>query len=153
RDLHPAASVGHRCLARGLSDLAAMGATPIAAFLSLALPAQMPRTSSGQRWIQSFLSGLRSLASQHKTPPAGGATSQPPADLILPDIPPICSPPAGWPLPRSGARPGDILYVPGALGGADAELSALLASNRHSRITSAAPHHPHLYPQPRLAIG
>ena len=41
RDLHPPESVGHRCLARGLSDLAAMGATPMAAFLSLALPADL----------------------------------------------------------------------------------------------------------------
>ena len=41
RALHPPESVGHRCLARGLSDLAAMGATPLAAFLSLALPAKM----------------------------------------------------------------------------------------------------------------
>ena len=41
RDRHPPESVGHRCLARGLSDLAAMGATPLAAFLSLALPGTM----------------------------------------------------------------------------------------------------------------
>src|ERR1700761_4673246 len=41
QDWHPPESVGHRCLARGLSDLAAMGATPLAAFLSLALPAKL----------------------------------------------------------------------------------------------------------------
>ena len=153
RDLHPAASIGHRCLARGLSDLAAMGATPLAAFLSLALPAEMLRTARGQRWIEGFLSGLRTLARQHNTPLAGGDTSQSPADLILADIILIGSAPTGCSLRRSGAHPGDILYVTGALGGAHAELSTLLESNRPSRIKTASPNHPHLNPQPRLAVG
>ena len=43
RDWHPPESVGHRCLARGLSDIAAMGGKPIAAFLSLALPRNLPQ--------------------------------------------------------------------------------------------------------------
>lgn len=153
RDLHPAASVGHRCLARGLSDLAAMGATPIAAFLSLALPADMPRTRRGQQWIEGFLAGLRALSVQHNTPLAGGDTSESPADLILADIVLVGSAPAGRSLRRSGAHAGDSLFVTGSLGGAHAELSALLAANRPSRITSAAPDHPHRYPQPRLDIG
>src|SRR5580693_1177988 len=58
RDLHPPESVGHRCLARGLSDLAAMGATPLAAFLSLALPAQMLEENAGRAWITRFFNGL-----------------------------------------------------------------------------------------------
>jgi thiamine-monophosphate kinase len=152
RDLHPASSVGHRCLARGLSDLAAMGATPLAAFLSLALPAEMLRTARGLHWIEGFLSGLRALARQHDTPLAGGDTSQSPADLILADIVLIGSAPTGRSLRRSGASAGDILYVTGALGGAHAELSALLASNHQSRATASSSR-PHLYPQPRLAIG
>jgi thiamine-monophosphate kinase len=152
RNLHPAASVGHRCLARGLSDLAAMGAVPLAAFLSLALPAPMLRTQRGRRWIEGFFSGLRALALEHKTILAGGDTSESPADLILADIILIGSAPTGRSLRRSGAHPGDILYVTGALGGAHTELSALLASNRPSRAT-VSPDHPHLYPQPRLAVG
>lgn len=152
RNLHSAASVGHRCLARGLSDLAAMGATPIAAFLSLALPVQILRTQRGRQWIEGFFSGLRSLALEHNTTLAGGDTSESPADLILADIVLIGSAPTGRSLRRSGAHPGDILYVTGALGGAHAELSALLSSNRRSRAT-ASPNHPHLYPQPRLAVG
>ena len=152
RDLHPAASVGHRCLARGLSDLAAMGATPLAAFLSLALPAQMLRTQRGRQWVDNFFSGLRVLALEHNTALAGGDTSESPADLILADIVLIGSAPAGRSLRRSGAHTGDILYVTGSLGGAHAELSALLASNRRSHAT-ASPNHPHLYPQPRLAAG
>jgi thiamine-monophosphate kinase len=152
RDLHPAASVGHRCLARGLSDLAAMGATPLAAFLSLALPASMLRTRRGQRWIEGFFSGLGALARQHNTTLAGGDTSESPADLILADIVLIGSAPIGHSLRRSGAHAGDALYVTGSLGGAHAELSALLVSNRPSRATASLSH-PHLYPQPRLAVG
>jgi len=152
RDLHPAASVGHRCLARGLSDLAAMGATPLAAFLSLALPAHMLQTQAGRRWVDDFFSGLRSLALQHDTILAGGDTSESPADFILADIVLIGSAPIGRSLRRSGARSGDLLYITGSLGGAHAELAALLASNRPSRSTTSSLH-PHLYPQPRLAVG
>ncbi|MDQ1452167.1 MAG: thiamine-monophosphate kinase, partial [Acidobacteriaceae bacterium] len=62
RDLHPPESVGHRCLARGLSDLAAMGATPLAAFLSLAMPGTMLAESAGRNWIARFFTGLRALS-------------------------------------------------------------------------------------------
>ena len=153
RDLHPPASIGYRCLARGLSDLAAMGATPLTAFLSLALPASMPRTLSGRRWIDGFFSGLRTLAVEHNITLAGGDTSESPADLILADIVLIGSAPRNRSLRRSGAHPGDILYVTGALGGAHAELTALLESNRPSHLKTACPNHPHLYPQPRIAVG
>src|SRR5271155_3039694 len=61
RDLHPPESVGHRCLARGLSDLAAMGATPLAAFLSLALPGAMLAEAAGRAWMARFFSGLHAL--------------------------------------------------------------------------------------------
>ncbi|QNI36160.1 thiamine-phosphate kinase [Edaphobacter albus] len=153
RNLHPPFSVGHRCLARGLSDLAAMGATPLAAFLSLALPALLLRTRKGQHWIKEFFSGLHALAQEHHTPLAGGDTSESPADLILADIILVGSAPRGRALRRSGAHTGDVLYVTGALGGAHAELTALLKKNRRSRINTATQDHPHLFPQPRLAVG
>src|SRR6185312_17326128 len=50
RDLHSPESVGHRCLARGLSDLAAMGATPMAAFLSLAVPSDLRARTRWRPW-------------------------------------------------------------------------------------------------------
>ncbi len=59
REWHPPDSVGHRCLARGLSDIAAMGGTPHAAFLSLALPAELP-----QEWVDRFVAGLLKLAAR-----------------------------------------------------------------------------------------
>lgn len=153
RDRHPPESVGHRCLARGLSDLAAMGATPIAAFLSLALPADMLAIKSGQLWISSFFNGIRALADLHNVPLAGGDTSQSPANLILADIILIGTAPKNKALRRSGASPGDLLYVTGQLGGAAAELENLLKRRRRISKFTTIDNHPHLYPEPRVDTG
>ncbi len=152
-DWHPAQSIGHRALARGLSDLAAMGARPIAAFLSLGLPRELI-SSTGRRpaWVDSFLDGLLQLASAHKTPLAGGDLSESPipiADIVL-----IGAVPNGKAVLRSTARPGHLIYVTGSLGGAAAAL-AKLAELQPGRIpkkleTELAAH---LYPQPRIAQG
>jgi thiamine-monophosphate kinase len=177
RDWHPPESVGHRTLARGLSDLAAMGARPLAAFLSLALPAEMLATRSGRVWVERFFTGMRALADRHAVPLAGGDTSESPCGLVLADIVLIGSAPAGRALRRSGGRAGDALYVTGELGGAAAELAAMelraTKSNSKSkppRMPGApsiprswrngwelTPHplaaHPQLFPQPRIAVG
>ncbi|HEY6448900.1 MAG TPA: thiamine-phosphate kinase [Acidobacteriaceae bacterium] len=148
RDLHPAQSVGHRCLARGLSDLAAMGAEPMGIFLSLAVPARTPA-----RWVDGFLDGLLTLAAQHGVALAGGDTAQSP-DRIVADIVAVGQLPAGTARLRSGARAGDIVYVTGALGGSAAELLALMRSpGRFRGLAGAAAGHPHLYPEPRVAVG
>jgi thiamine-monophosphate kinase len=150
RDWHSPASAGHRTLARGLSDLAAMGAKPLAAFLSLALPKSAARNTL---WLDGFLDGLLALANAHNLPLAGGDTSESPSNHILADIVLIGSAPANRALRRSTARPGDLLYCTGSLGGAAAELVALTASPRKFRNAIAADTHPHLFPQPRLAAG
>jgi thiamine-monophosphate kinase len=155
RNLHPPESVGHRCLARGLSDLAAMGATPIAAFLSLALPAKMLAESAGRIWITRFFEGLRALGELHRVPLAGGDTSESPGGnnaLILADIVLIGHAPKGRALRRSGASAGDALYVTGQLGGAAAELSSMFRRNRLARAKTTDDH-PHLFPEPRLDVG
>jgi thiamine-monophosphate kinase len=156
RDLHPPESVGHRCLARGLSDLAAMGATPLAAFLSLALPAPLLVTASGRLWIDRFFAGLRALGELHGVPLAGGDTSESPGGargLILADIVLIGSAPKGKALRRSAAVAGDALYVTGQLGGAAAELSALQARRRRVVTVGGTDGHPQLFPEPRLDVG
>jgi thiamine-monophosphate kinase len=145
RDWHPPQSVGHRCLARGLSDLAAMGARPEAAFLSLAVPAQL--TGS---WIDGFLDGLMALAELHQVPLAGGDMAKSP--LVVADIVLLGSVPKGKALLRSGARAGDVIYVTGALGGSAAELRALERRPGNFRGKYKVGH-PHLYPEPRLAAG
>src|SRR5262245_7649363 len=57
REWHPPESVGHRCLARGLSDIAAMGGKPLAAFLSLAVPQGLP-----QKWEDDIIRGMLQLS-------------------------------------------------------------------------------------------
>src|SRR2546429_2727710 len=73
REWHPQESVGHRCLARGLSDIAAMGGEPVAAFLSLALPRKLP-----QKWVDRFMRGFLRLADEYGGSLAGGATAETP---------------------------------------------------------------------------
>src|ERR1022692_1169606 len=143
RQWHPPDSVGHRCLTRGLSDIAAMGGIRRAAFLSLALPPGLP-----QNWVDKFIAGLLKLAAQFSVPLAGGDTAQSPAG-ILADIVVLGSVPAGQAVLRSGALPGDFLYVTGTLGSAVAALNQLRAGKK------LRPRSPpkHFYPQPRVAVG
>ncbi len=155
RAWHPPESVGHRCLARGLSDLAAMGAEPVAVFLSLAIPARLPAA-----WVERFLRGFLALARRYGVPLAGGDTAESPAvseshdGLILADIVAVGQAPRGKALLRSSARPGDRIYVTGELGGAAAELVAMEKGPARFRgLTECEVGHPHLYPEPRLAVG
>ena len=143
REWHPPDSVGHRCLARGLSDVAAMGGIPQAAFLSLALPADLP-----QEWVDGFISGLLKLASRYSVPLAGGDTAQSP-DGVLADIMVLGSAPTGKAILRSGARPGDAVYVTGNLGTSAAALMRL----RDGEELRPMSHVRHFYPEPRIAVG
>ncbi len=171
---HPPESIGHRALARGLSDLAAMGALPVAAFLSLGLPralaSDIPEFRSKTRkrnqkesWIVRFLDGFFALANEFKTPLAGGDLAESPVALV--DIVLTGVVARGKPLLRSGARPGDQLYVTGTLGGAAAALARLARwaeagnSAKKASIPPPVPAQlerflaPHLFPQPRIAQG
>ena len=143
REWHPPDSVGHRCLARGISDLAAMGGIPRAAFLSLALPPELP-----QSWVDKFVAGLLKLASRFSVSLAGGDTAQSPAG-ILADIIVVGSVPAGKAVLRSGARPGDFIYVTGTLGSAVAALN----QPRGGKKLRPKSHPKHFYPEPRIAVG
>jgi thiamine-monophosphate kinase len=149
RDWHAADAVGHRALARGLSDLAAAGAKPLAAFLSLALPGEMTASRAGRKWIDGFFAGLDNLAEEFGVPLAGGDTSEAPGGLVLADIVLVGSAPVGRSLRRSGGRAGDRLYVTGSLGGSAAQLAELAAGGRIKR----GGEHPHLYPVPRVRVG
>jgi len=144
RDKHPADSVGWKCLARAVSDIAAMGGQPRCFLLSLALP----NTHTG-RWLNQFLAGLRRAARKFKCPLAGGDTTR--RREILANVTVFGEIRSGRALPRSGARPGDIIYVSGRLGEAELGLQRLRCLHRIPKGDPALKKH--LYPEPRIAVG
>jgi thiamine-monophosphate kinase len=166
RAWHAPEAVGHKCLARGLSDIAAMGARPVAVFLSLAAPAELTRESKSGAgvgaWLDRFYSGLLLLAERWQVPLAGGDLAQSPGGSharVAADIIVLGAVDRGRALLRSGAKPGDALYVTGSLGGAAAELRTLTRSPARYRsviintASGGAADHPHFFPQPRVDVG
>ncbi len=144
RDKHPADSVGWKCLARAVSDIAAMGGEPRCFLLSLALP----ETHAG-RWLDEFLSGLRRAARKFKCPLAGGDTTR--RDEILMNVTVVGEVRSGRALLRSGARPADIIYVSGRLGEAELGLRRLRSMRRIAKGDARLSKH--LYPEPRISLG
>lgn len=145
RDKHPPDSVGWKCLARALSDVAAMGGVPRCFLLSLALPA-----SHTGRWLDEFLGGLRRTSRKFGCVLAGGDTTH--RSEILVNVTVVGDIQTGRAVLRSGARPGDLIYVSGNLGEAELGVQILRRSRR-----LANPKDPllkkDLYPEPRLALG
>ena len=145
RDWHPPESVGHRCLARGLSDIAAMGGEPVATFLSLALPRDLP-----QAWVRRFTRGLTRLGEYYGAKLAGGDTAESP-NGILADIIVVGSVPKGNAVLRAGARPGDRIYVSGELGGSAAAI-VQMREHPHKKL-NPRDYRRHFYPEPRIELG
>jgi thiamine-monophosphate kinase len=145
RRFTPPAAIGHRALAVNLSDLAAMGATPRLALLSLALPSDLPCQD-----FDALADGFTALAAAHQIHVAGGNVSRSPGPLVI-DVTAI-----GWTkrrrvLTRGGAKPGDGVYVTGSIGGARAGLQALRASAATAHIEPCVAQY--LYPQARVRAG
>ena len=149
---HPADSIGWKCLARAISDVAAMGGQPRCFLLSLALPdsAALKDSGRGSRWLDGFLSGLRRAARRFKCELAGGDTTQ--SSHILISVTVVGEVPAGRAIGRSGAKAGDKVFVSGTLGEAELGLRELRAGRRISPKHDSAMRK-HLYPEPRLALG
>jgi len=136
RATHSARDIGYKALARGLSDLAAMGASPRFCLFSLAVPAW-----ADARFVGGVYRGLLDLSESTGCPLAGGDLAR--AEALTCDVVACGSAPRGKSLRRSGAKPGDSIWVSGRLGG-----SALgLATNRGRARRR------HLHPEPRLALG
>ena len=144
-DRHPPEVVGYKCLARAISDVAAMGGEPRCFLLSLALP-----NSHTDQWLNRFLHGLRKASQALGCPIAGGDSTQ--RSEILIHITVVGETARDIAILRSRAHPGDALFVTGRLGEAQYGLQLLL--DNAPRIT---PHDPrlrkHFYPQPRLGVG
>ena len=146
RAKHPADAVGWKCLARAVSDVAAMGGVPRCFLLSLALP-----LSHTGLWLDQFLGGLRRAAKRFGCALAGGDTTR--RKDILINVTVVGEVRTGTSVVlRSGARPGDILLTSGRLGEAELGLRAIRESKR--RPNSRDPVlRKHLFPEPRLALG
>jgi len=140
----PPASIGHRSLAVNLSDLAAMGARPSWALLALTLP------RAEEPWLAEFAAGLGALAREHRVALVGGDTTRGPLTVT---VQVLGSVPTGSALRRSGARPGDQLFVSGTPGDAAAGLA--LEEGRLVAPPGARDYlrERFLLPTPRVALG
>jgi thiamine-monophosphate kinase len=145
RGEHPPDSIGWKCLARAVSDIAAMGGQPKCFLLSLALPQSLTG-----RWLRQFLAGLRRAARRFGCPLAGGDTTR--RDEILTSVTAIGEVRAGEAIQRSGAKAGDLIFVTGRLGEAELGLRSL-RSGRTLKGQGDLSIKKHLYPEPRLALG
>jgi len=158
----PLEAVGHRALAVNLSDLAAMGARPRAALLSLVLPESVDAAA-----IDSLLDGLLPLAAAHGVAVVGGNVTRTVGPLVI-DVTAIGSVKPRKVLTRAGARPGDEVYVTGSLGAAAVGLKMLmgdrgtgLATVANASLTRPAPRDAdgtlcverYLRPVPRVRAG
>jgi thiamine-monophosphate kinase len=163
--LNPPAAVGHRALARSLSDVAAMGGVPRYALVSLAISREVSRD-----WVSRFYRGMLALARRFTVELVGGDTALVPKEIFI-DVVVAGEIPAGKGLRRSGARTGDQIFVSGRLG-----LSALGLRLLQSKVTQALLPVPkaascrqeqarvpvplareavraHLYPEPQCVLG
>jgi thiamine-monophosphate kinase len=141
----PPDAIGHRALAVNLSDLAAMGARPRAALLSFVLPDELEIAQ-----IDRILDGMIALADRYRVAVVGGNISRTPGPLVI-DVTAIGSVKPRRVLRRSGARPGDELYVTGTIGAAAAGLHALQTLDPGSPIPEAEDKY--LWPEPRVRVG
>ncbi len=145
RKIHPAEVVGSKALARATSDIAAMGARARYFFLTLGLP----EACTGA-WLDEFLRGMARAARRFGLTLAGGDTTKYPQIVISLTV--MGEIDRGKSILRSGARPGDLLFVSGRLG--EAELGwRLIQRKLHKQKRWGSLLKKHLYPEPRLALG
>jgi thiamine-monophosphate kinase len=136
--------LGHKALAVNLSDMAAMGAAPRWALLALSLP------RADDAWLQGFSEGFFALAQRYGVGLVGGDTTRGPLSLnvtILGEVP------RGKALRRSGARPGDDIWVSGQLGDAALAVAHLKGGAKLSEPGSSACLQRLHQPEPRVALG
>lgn len=138
--------IGWKAAAVNLSDIAAMGGSPVATFLSIALPKDV----QGE-WAERFIKGYAEISDLFDVPLLGGDTTSSLRDLAI-NVCVLGRCPSGKAIKRSGARPGDVIYVTGPLGDSAAGLQAIL-NNLERTEDVAALIHRHKRPIPRLRAG
>ncbi len=137
--------VGYRAIAASVSDLAAMGARPVGAVVSLTAP------RLDAKWAQAYASGMARAARAFQTPIVGGNLARGNANIC---VAVHGSVPRGESLTRAGARAGDDLYITGMIGGAGLALkTGLLDAQSIAEIESGSAQARYWLPQPRLAFA
>jgi thiamine-monophosphate kinase len=136
--------LGHKALAVNLSDLAACGARPLGFTLALALP------RVDESFVAGFAEGLLALADEHSIELVGGDTTAGPLNICITVFGEV---PQGQALLRSGARPGDELWVSGTLGDARLALEVLRGSAALDGAGFESVRRAMELPQPRVTLG
>lgn len=136
--------LGHKSLAVNLSDLAACGAQPLAFMLALALP------RAEREFLDGFSRGLFALGAAHDCELVGGDTTRGPLAICITVFGEV---PVGRALLRSGARPGDDLYVSGTLGDARLALEVIRGTTALDAAAFQSVRAAMELPQPRVALG
>jgi thiamine-monophosphate kinase len=136
--------LGHKCLAVNLSDLAACGAKPLAFTLGLALP------QADEAWLAPFAQGLLALADTHGCELVGGDTTRGPLAISITVFGEV---PTGQALLRSGARPGDEVWVSGTLGDARLALEVFRGTRQAPQAVFEAARERLECPVPRVSLG
>jgi thiamine-monophosphate kinase len=141
RNLHPPDSLGYKAVAVNVSDVGAMGAIPMFFTLSFALPDDLDVV-----WLDGFLDGVALACSDFHVSLAGGDSSS--AERIFIDVSMIGRVRTGFEVRRSGAKPGDRIYLTGTLGGSALGLEILKTGDTHHPAVRR-----HLFPSPRHVVG
>jgi thiamine-monophosphate kinase len=147
RNLHPPRAVGHRALARSLSDVAAMGGVPRFALVSSAVARNARR-----RWIEDLYKGIFALAWKFQISVVGGDTSVVEGNTFL-DVTVAGEVERGHALRRTGARPGDQIFMSGQPGLSAMGLRVLQGKLSRGEKDSARAIRAHLYPSPQCELG
>lgn len=135
--------IGWKAAAVNLSDIAAMGGSPVATFLSIALP----KDAQGE-WAERFINGYAEISDLFDVPLLGGDTTSSLRDIAI-NVCILGRCPSGKAITRSGARPGDVIYVTGPLGDSAAGLQAILKNLERTEDVATLIHR-HKRPQPRI---
>jgi thiamine-monophosphate kinase len=145
----PPGAIAKKALRVNLSDLAAKGATPVGYLLSIALPSTWT-----EAWVKDFTQGLKQDQEHFEVTLFGGDTNRSPGGLIV-SVAAIGRVPRGEMVLRSGARPGDLIFVSGTIGDAALGLRLRLGTLDATPAGEGAAHllDRYLHPQPRLALG
>ena len=137
-----AVELGRKSLAVNLSDVASMGARPVATLLSLSLPAD-----ATQEWAEEFMQGYHTLSKEFGVALIGGDTTASKSGIVI-NVTAIGRAPSHCLKRRSAAQAGDIIFTAGELGASGAGLRDILAGRLDTPLAAL-----HRTPRPQVAEG